>query len=92
MQRAWCEQRLRMAWGRKKSGGGRKEPQFGLAAALSELRLSPQDRVTVSEDKPKKSSAKRKSENEAAMSLRASANPAQAVAAPSAGRHRGADC
>ena len=27
-----------MAWGRKKSGG-RKEPQFGLAAALSELRL-----------------------------------------------------
>ena len=52
-----------MAWGRKKSGG-RKEPQFGLAAALSELRLSPQDRVTVSEDKPKKSSAKRKSENE----------------------------
>ncbi|MBR1248678.1 PBP1A family penicillin-binding protein [Bradyrhizobium sp. AUGA SZCCT0169] len=52
-----------MAWGRKKSGG-RKEPQFGLAAALSELRLSPQDRVTVSDDKPKKSSAKRKPENE----------------------------
>ena len=52
-----------MAWGRKKSGG-RKEPQFGLAAALSELRLSPQDRVAAGDDKPKKSSAKRKSEND----------------------------
>ncbi|MBR1189472.1 penicillin-binding protein 1A [Bradyrhizobium sp. AUGA SZCCT0160] len=52
-----------MAWGRKKTGG-RKEPQFGLAAALSELRLSPQDRVAVSDDRPKKSSAKRKPENE----------------------------
>ncbi|MGH6755012.1 MAG: transglycosylase domain-containing protein, partial [Bradyrhizobium sp.] len=51
-----------MAWGRKKSGG-RKEPQFGLAAALSELRLSPQDRVAVAEDRPKKSSAKRKSDD-----------------------------
>ncbi len=48
-----------MAWGRKKSGG-RKEPQFGLAAALSELRLSPQDRVSVADETPKKSSAKRK--------------------------------
>ena len=48
-----------MAWGRKKSGG-RKEPQFGLAAALSELRLSPQDRVTVADEAPKKPSAKRK--------------------------------
>jgi penicillin-binding protein 1A len=47
---------LRMAWGRKKSGG-RKEPQFGLGASLSELRLSPQDRVTSADDdeKPKKS-------------------------------------
>ena len=35
--------------GTKKSGG-RKEPQFGLAAALSELRLSPQDRVTVADE------------------------------------------
>jgi penicillin-binding protein 1A len=43
-----------MAWGRKKSGG-RKEPQFGLAASLSELRLGPQDRVTSADDKPKKS-------------------------------------
>src|SRR6266446_5913936 len=45
-----------MAWGRKKSGG-RKEPQFGLGASLSELRLSPQDRLPRADDdeKPKKS-------------------------------------
>src|SRR5450631_631629 len=53
-----------MAWGRKK-GGGRKEPRFGLAASLAELRLSPQDRVTVGDEDdedetPKKPSAKRK--------------------------------
>jgi penicillin-binding protein 1A len=53
-----------MAWGRKK-GGGRKEPQFGLAASLAGLRLSPQDRVTVGDDDdddetPKKPPAKRK--------------------------------
>ena len=47
-----------MAWGRKK-GGGRKEPQFGLAAALSELRLSPQDRIARDDETPKKSSSKR---------------------------------
>src|ERR1700761_8691998 len=48
-----------MAWRRKKSGG-RKEPVFGLAAALSDLRLSPEDRIpSGGEDKPKKS-AKRK--------------------------------
>src|SRR3954462_10241936 len=49
-----------MAWARKKSGG-RKEPQFGLGASLSELRLSPQDRVANAEaEKPKKSSSKSK--------------------------------
>jgi penicillin-binding protein 1A len=49
-----------MAWGRKKSGG-RREPQFGLAAALSELRLSPQDRIPAAADEsPKKRPAKRK--------------------------------
>src|ERR1700681_516703 len=53
-----------MAWGRKKSGG-RKEPRFGLAASLAELRLSPEDRVTVGDEDdenetPKKPSAKRK--------------------------------
>src|SRR6266404_6521048 len=44
-----------MAWGRKKSGG-RKEPQFGLGASLSELRLGPQDLVPSADDdeKPKK--------------------------------------
>jgi penicillin-binding protein 1A len=46
-----------MAWGRKKSGG-RKEPQFGLAASLSELRLGPQDRV-ARDEAPKKSSKRR---------------------------------
>src|SRR5580692_2312524 len=53
-----------MAWGRKKSGG-RKEPQFGLAAALSDLRLGPQDRITVADDKPNKStkSARRKTDD-----------------------------
>lgn len=52
-----------MAWGRKK-GGGRKEPQFGIAAALSELRLSPQDRVAAGDDRPKKTSTKRKSDSD----------------------------
>jgi penicillin-binding protein 1A len=51
-----------MAWRRKKSGG-RKEPAFGLAAALSDLRLSPEDRIPGGgDDKPKKS-AKRKHED-----------------------------
>jgi penicillin-binding protein 1A len=53
-----------MAWGKKK--GGRKEPLFGLPAALADLRLTPADRVPNAEDKPKKSSgkstAKRKSD------------------------------
>jgi penicillin-binding protein 1A len=49
-----------MAWGRKK-GGGRKEPQFGLAASLAELRLGPQDRVApAEEEKPKKPSSRRR--------------------------------
>jgi penicillin-binding protein 1A len=44
-----------MAWGRKKKGG-RKEPIFGLAAALSDLRLSPEDRIPGGGGaKPKKS-------------------------------------
>src|SRR6185437_733032 len=49
-----------MAWGRKKSSG-RKEPRFGLAAALADLRLTPQDRVAPIEDgRPKRASSKRK--------------------------------
>jgi penicillin-binding protein 1A len=51
-----------MAWGRKKSGG-RKEPQFGLAASLSQLRLGPQDRVTAADDDKPKKSPKRKTAN-----------------------------
>lgn len=52
-----------MAWGRKKSGG-RKEPQFGLGASLAELRLSLQDRIPGNEDKPKKISSKRKTDDD----------------------------
>src|SRR5436305_3556636 len=48
-----------MAWGRKKSNG-RREPLFGLAASLSELRLGPQDRVTIADDKPKAKTSKPK--------------------------------
>ncbi|MBR0831104.1 penicillin-binding protein 1A [Bradyrhizobium manausense] len=55
-----------MAWAKKK-GGGRKEPLFGLPAALADLRLTAADRIPNAEDKPKKStsqsSAKRKSDN-----------------------------
>jgi penicillin-binding protein 1A len=47
-----------MAWGRKK--GGRKEPRFGLAAAMADLRLDPKDRIPASEEPPKKSVAKRR--------------------------------
>ena len=48
-----------MAWGRKKSGG-RKEPKFGLGAALSELRLTPDDRIPrAEEERPKKQSSRR---------------------------------
>ncbi|MGX1317980.1 penicillin-binding protein 1A [Bradyrhizobium sp. USDA 377] len=53
-----------MAWGKKK--GGRKEPLFGLPAALADLRLTAADRIPGGEDKPKKSaksSAKRKAED-----------------------------
>ncbi|WP_316166289.1 MULTISPECIES: penicillin-binding protein 1A [unclassified Bradyrhizobium] len=45
-----------MARGRKQ-GGGRKEPRFGLAAAMADLRLGPKDRIP-SDDTPKKSVAK----------------------------------
>ena len=52
-----------MAWGRKKSGG-RKEPLFGLPAALADLRLSPDDRIPAAtgDEKPKKPVPKRKPE------------------------------
>ena len=58
-----------MAWGRKKNGG-RKEPLFGLAASLAELRLSPEDRVPTSEeDKPKKASSRRKADERKAEEM-----------------------
>src|SRR5581483_3406750 len=52
-----------MAWGRKKSGG-RKEPRFGLAAALADLRLDPKDRIPAAGDKPKKAAKKRVEEDD----------------------------
>src|SRR5436190_21794294 len=52
-----------MAWGRKK-GGGRKEPLFGLAAAMADLRLSPLDRIGGGGDKPKSAVPKSKPEPE----------------------------
>src|SRR4051794_30310259 len=53
-----------MGLGKKK--GGRKEPLFGLPAALADLRLTAADRIPNAEDKPKKSaksSPKRKAED-----------------------------
>jgi penicillin-binding protein 1A len=53
-----------MAWGRKK-GGGRKEPLFGLAAAMAELRLTPQDRVgSAGDEKPSKAVSKSKPDDD----------------------------
>lgn len=53
--------RLRMGSAKKK--GGRKEPLFGLPAALADLRLTAADRVPGGgDDKPKKSSSKRKTD------------------------------
>jgi penicillin-binding protein 1A len=49
-----------MARGRKQGGGGRKEPRFGLAAAMADLRLDPKDRIPASTDAPKKSAAKKR--------------------------------
>jgi penicillin-binding protein 1A len=52
-----------MAWGRKK-GNGRKEPRFGLAAALADLRLDPKDRIPAAEQKPKKSAKRAADEDD----------------------------
>ncbi|WP_334538468.1 transglycosylase domain-containing protein [Bradyrhizobium sp. AZCC 2230] len=50
-----------MGSGKKK--GGRKEPLFGLPAALADLRLTAADRIPGGgDDKPKKSAGKRKAE------------------------------
>lgn len=45
--------------GQKKSGG-RKEPLFGLAAAMHDLRLDPKDRIPAGDEAAKKSAGKRK--------------------------------
>ncbi|WP_354136313.1 PBP1A family penicillin-binding protein [Bradyrhizobium sp. LB11.1] len=50
-----------MGSGKKK--GGRKEPLFGLPAALADLRLTAADRIPGGGDKPKKSSTKRKTDS-----------------------------
>src|SRR5437016_1788 len=53
-----------MGWGDKK-GGARREPKFGLAASLAQLRLSPLDRVApASHDKPRKSATKRNGQDD----------------------------
>ena len=52
-----------MALGRKKSGG-RKEPLFGLPAALADLRLSAEDRIPAAEERPKKPSKPRPDDGE----------------------------
>ena len=53
-----------MAWGRKKSGG-RKEPRFGIAAALADLRLDPKDRIPAAgSDKPKKAAKRKVADND----------------------------
>src|SRR5215212_3468414 len=69
-----------MAWARKKSNG-RKEPQFADAASLSELRLSPKDRVAPDEQEPpKQSTPKRKArdpEEDAPRERKPRASPAR---------------
>ncbi|HEU0147449.1 MAG TPA: PBP1A family penicillin-binding protein, partial [Bradyrhizobium sp.] len=82
-----------MAWGRKK-GGGRKEPRFGLAAAMADLRLDPKDRIQVAEDDtPKTSATKRKpviddAEDEAPAPPPREAKPRPAKSGRKAGRPR----
>ncbi|MBO4223150.1 transglycosylase domain-containing protein [Bradyrhizobium neotropicale] len=75
-----------MAWGKKKSGG-RKEPLFGLPAALADLRLSPADRIPNPEDRPKKS-AKRSSNGSGGSSDPGAEPPRERKPAPSGGKRR----
>src|SRR5689334_5208048 len=49
-----------MAWWGRKKRGGRKEPLFGLAAAMADLRLSWQDRIAaISDESAEKTTSKR---------------------------------
>jgi len=76
-----------MAWGRKKSGG-RKEPLFGLAAAMAELRLSPQDRIgSASDEKPSKAVSKSKPDDNDDDDAPPERKPRKT---PSGGKRRGA--
>jgi penicillin-binding protein 1A len=75
-----------MAWGRKKKGG-RKEPLFGLAASLSDLRLTPQDRIpSGEEDKPKKAASRRKADERKAEEIDDDDDPPPRERKPGAGR------
>lgn len=79
-----------MAWGKKK--GGRKEPLFGLPAALADLRLTAADRIPGGDDKPKKSakaSAKRKSEDAGDEPPRERKTPASRSGAKRRSKSRG---
>jgi penicillin-binding protein 1A len=48
---------------RRKKGGIRKEPQFGLGASLADLRLGLEDRIWNGESKPKRPAPKRQVED-----------------------------
>jgi len=75
-----------MAWGRKKKGG-RKEPLFGLAAGLSDLRLTPQDRIpNGEEEKPKKAASRRKADERKAEQIDDDDDPPPRERKPGAGR------
>lgn len=79
-----------MAWGKKK--GGRKEPLFGLPAALADLRLTAADRIPGGDDKPKKSAkspAKRKSEESGEEPPRERKAPASRSGAKRRSKSRG---
>ena len=92
-----------MAWGRKKSGG-RREPQFGLAASLSELRLRPEDRVagrhrrqageetTQAESRRQRRRALRANRSQPRADREANADPRQGRAAASRVCSIGARC
>jgi penicillin-binding protein 1A len=75
-----------MAWGRKKKGG-RKEPLFGLAAGLSDLRLTPQDRIpNGEEEKPKKAASRRKADERKAEQIDDDDDPPPRERKPGASR------
>uniref|UniRef100_UPI00076AB924 transglycosylase domain-containing protein n=1 Tax=Bradyrhizobium sp. CCH5-F6 TaxID=1768753 RepID=UPI00076AB924 len=79
-----------MAWGKKKAG--RKEPLFGLPAALADLRLTAADRIPGGDDKPKKSakaSAKRKSDDAGDEPPRERKTPASRSGAKRRSKSRG---